>query len=266
MRDNHLVTYRMDVGPGNYDMLDQLVSLGKKYGVTLRPMLYPTTQAETYTLVKRYANDIKVWEIGNEQDAPRSGAQERINAMMPSVRGVEQAEAELHAGLKTTINIMACNPNGASQCEGDKNGDVWFLDMARASGWHFNFVSFHYCARQHEPGYWMDGYFAQMRTAAEKYQVPILYNETNCAEIFDGSTDGAGNCYTALDQILNEVVTKYSDIVAEVNVYEMLDQKSIAGVEGHFGLLYAMNQPKQTAALLASYAAMTSGITRRDAK
>jgi hypothetical protein len=259
MKDNHLVSYRVDVGPKDTAILDQLVSLGKKYGVTIRPMLYPNTQAETYALVKRYAADIKVWEIGNEQDAPRQGAQDRINKMMLSVRGVEQAEAELHAGLKTTINIMSCNPNAGSgsQCEGDQNGDIWFLDMAYASGWKFNYVSFHYYPRAHEPGYWMDTYFAQMRNAAQKYKVPILFNETNCGEIYDGDTDGASTCQTSLDQNLSEVVANYADIVEEVNVYEMIDQKSIAGVEGHFGVLASMGNPKPTAALLASYAAAT---------
>jgi hypothetical protein len=114
LQDNHLSAYRTDVGVTSTDILDQLVPLAKKYGVTVRPMLYPGTQAATYTLVKRYKDDIKVWEIGNEQDAPKAGAQDRINAMMPSVRGVEQAEAELHAGLKTSINMMACNDSAGS--------------------------------------------------------------------------------------------------------------------------------------------------------
>ena len=79
----------------------------------------------------------------------KNGAQDRINAMMQSVRGVEQAEAELHAGLKTSINIMSCNDEAGSgsQCEGDANGDVWFLDMAKASGWNFSYVTFHYYPR-----------------------------------------------------------------------------------------------------------------------
>src|SRR4029077_13195382 len=259
MRDNHLTVYRTDVGPQSTDVLDNLVPLAKKYGVTIRPMFYPNTKADTYALVKRYAADIKVWEIGNEQDAPRAGAQDRINHMMQSVRGVEQAEAELHAGLKTTINIMSCNPNAGSgsQCEGDNNGDVWFLDMAHASGWRFNYISFHYYPRAHEPGYWMDLYFQQMRTAATKYRVPIVFNEPHCGEIYDGNTDGAGACQTSLDQNLNEIVTKYADIVAEVYAYELVDEKSIEGVEGHFGVLYSMGNAKPTAAVLAAYGATT---------
>jgi Right handed beta helix region len=263
MQQNHLTVYRTDVGTSSTDILDQLVPLAKKYGVTVRPMLYPGTQAATYNLVKRYANDIKIWEVGNEQDAPKAGAQDRINAMMQSVKGVDQAEAELHAGLKTSINMMACNDSAGSgsQCEGDANGDVWFLDMAKASGWNFSYVTFHYYPRIHDPGHWMDKYLGQMRKAATKFGVPIFFNETNCGEIYDGNTDGGGNCNTALQQALDEVVGKYSDVVAEVYVYELLDQPDMAGVERYFGVCYAMGNCKPTAMTLSQFGAMTTGGT-----
>ncbi len=218
MQQNRLVNWRTDVGTTSTDILDKLVPLAKKYGVTVRPMLYPGTQAATYALVKRYAADIKVWEIGNEQDAPKAGAQDRINAMMQSVRGVEQAEAELRAGLKTSINIMSCNneAGSGSHCEGDPNGAVWFLDMAKASGWNFSYVTFHYYPRAHDVGHWMDKYLGQMRHAATKFGVPIFFNETNCGEIYDGNTDGGGTCPTSLQQVLDEVTGKYADVVQEV--------------------------------------------------
>jgi hypothetical protein len=263
MQQNHLTHWRTDVGTSSTDILDKLVPLAKKYGVTVRPMLYPGTQQATYNIVKRYKDDIKVWEIGNEQDAPKAGAQDRINAMMQSVRGVDQAEAELHAGLKTSINIMSCNDTAGSgsQCEGDPNGDIWFLDMAKASGWNFSYVTFHYYPRQFEPGFWMDKYFGQMKKASQKFGVPIFFNETNCGEIYDGVTNGAGNCQTSLQQGLNEVVTKYADIVQEVTVYEMLDEADMAGVERYFGVCYAMGNCKPTATTLASFGAMTAGGT-----
>jgi flavin-binding protein dodecin len=263
MQANHLVNWRTDVGTSSTDILDKLVPLAKKYGVTVRPMLYPGTQAATYNLVKRYKDDIKVWEIGNEQDAPKAGAQDRINAMMQSVRGVEQAEAELHAGLKTSINIMSCNneAGSGSQCAGEANGDVWFLDMAKASGWNFNYVTFHYYPRIHDPGYWMDKYFGQMRAAATKFGVPIFFNEVNCGEIYDGTTDGAGNCNTSLKQALDEVVARYADVVQEVTVYEMLDQPDMAGVERYFGVCTTVGNCKPTATTVAGFGAMTAGGT-----
>ena len=262
MQANHLTLWRTDVGTTSTDILDRLVPLAKKYGVTVRPMLYPGEQAATYNLVKRYKDDIKIWEIGNEQDAPKSGAQGRIDAMMKSVRGVDQAEAELHAGLKTSINIMSCNNDAAdSQCAGDPNGDIWFLDMARASGWNFSAVTFHYYPRIADPGYWMDKYFGQARKAAVKYNVPVFVNEINCGEIYDGNTDGGGNCNTALTQALNELVNKYADVVPEVVVYEMLDQPDMAGVERFFGVCKVLGNCKPTATTLAQFGAMTAGGT-----
>ena len=263
MQANHLTTYRLDVGTSSTDVLDKLVPLAKKYGITVRPMLYPGTQAATYALAKRYANDIKVWEIGNEMDAPKAGAQDRINQMIQSVRGVDQAEAELHAGLKTSINIMACNNDAGSgsQCEGDPNGDVWFLDMAKASGWNFGYVTFHYYPSIFEPGYWMDKYFTQMKKAATKFGVPIFVNEINCGEIYSGVTNGSGDCNTALTQGLNEIVNKYADIVQEVNVYEMLDQSDMGAVEQHFGVCYTLSNCKPTATTVAQFGAMTTGGT-----
>lgn len=261
LQANKLTHWRTDVGTSSTDILDKVVPLAKKYGITVRPMLYPGTQAATYNLVKRYANDIKVWEIGNEQDAPKAGAQDRINAMMQSVRGVEQAEAELHAGLKTSINIMSCNDEAGSgsQCEGDPNGDIWFLDMAKASGWNFSYVTFHYYPRLHEPGFWMDKYLGQARKASVKFGVPIFLNETNCGEIYDGVTNGSGNCNSSLQQALNEVVTKYADVVQEVTVYEMLDQPDMAGVERYFGVCVVLGNCKPTATTVAQFAALTAG-------
>jgi len=263
MQQNKLTVWRTDVGTTSFDILDKLVPLAKKYGVTVRPMLYPGTQEQTYAIAKKYKDDIKIWEIGNEQDAPKAGAQDRINAMLPSVKGVEQAEAELHAGLKTSINIMSCNneAGSGSQCEGQADGDVWFLDMAKASGWNFNYVTFHYYPRQFEPGYWMDKYLGQMRSASKKFGVPIFLNETNCGEIYDGNTDGGGPCTTSLKQLLDEVVARYADVVQEVVVYEMLDQPDMAGVERHFGVCFELNRCKPTATTVAQFGAMTAGST-----
>jgi hypothetical protein len=157
---------------------------------------------------------------------------------------------------------MSCNNDAAeSQCAGDPSGDGWFLDMAKASGWNFSFVTFHYYPRVHDVGYWMDKYLGQAKAASKKFGVPIFFNEVNCGEIYDGNTDGGGTCNTALQQALNEVVTKYADVFAEVVVYEMVDQPDMSGVERHFGVCYVLNNCKPTAATVAQFGAMSSGGT-----
>src|SRR4029077_4149375 len=62
-------------------------------------------------------------------------------------------------------------------------------------------------------------------------------------------------------QNLNEVITKYADIVQEVNVYEMVDEPGMIGVERYFGVCVVLGNCKPTLATLASFGAMTAGGT-----
>lgn len=259
LRDNNLKTYRLDVGSNSTALLDTLVPLGRTYGVKLRPMLYPTTTAAAYALAKRYANDISIWEIGNEQDFDRIGAQARIDALVTTARGIEQAATETGAPLKTSINIMACNvndPNG--RCPGDPNGDMWFLDLAARSGFKFGYITFHYYPSFGDKGFWFDMYLGQMRSAAAKYGVHVFINETHCGDIYQGTTDSghAGDraCFDGVSDFFTEIRTRYADIVDEVNMYELLDEPNYAGPEGHFGILKDLTRPKGILGLLAETA------------
>ncbi|MNS76489.1 hypothetical protein D3C72_1100380 [compost metagenome] len=253
----NLRSYRFDIDPRNFDVLDQLVVLAKKYNIILRPMAYPIStdaallQDVAYKMAKRYANDIKVWELGNEQDYDIAGAQARINNLVAMYKGVKKASDELGANIKTTINIMACNDDDRSataRCPGDKNGAIWFLDKAKASGFNFDHISFHYYAYYSDKGYWMDKFLYQARAASVKYNTKIFFNETNCADVYQGNTDGGfpGDkaCYDSVVQLLNEVKTKYADVISEVNMYELLNEPDNGGVEKHFGLMYNINSPK----------------------
>jgi hypothetical protein len=253
---NNLRTYRFDIDPRNFEVMDQMVALGKKYNITLRPLIFTISQTDMtlltnvgYAMGKRYANDIKIFEIENEQDYDRAGAQGRINAMVALYKGFKKASDELNANLKFTINIMACNDDDKTgRCGGDPKGDMWFLDMAKASGFNFDYISFHYYAWIGDQGYWFDKFLGQARGAAVKYNTKIFFNETNCGDIYRGNTDGGykgdGACYDSIVQLFKEVKTKYSDIIAEVNMYELIDDPESQGVEAHFGLMYNLDSPK----------------------
>ncbi len=257
--ENNLRTYRVDINPVSFTVMDHLVPLAKKYNIKLRPMIYPVAQATAYNFVKRYAHDVEIWEIGNEQDYKREGAQDRIDTMMETYRGIKQVASEMGLNIKTSINIMACNDIPAqSRCYNDPNGGMWFLDMARASGFNFDFITFHYYAYYGDKGFWMDKYLSQMRAVATKYNSKIFFNETHCAEIYAGEEDGDGDCVEAVRELFDEILEKYSDIVQEINVYELLDEPNIAPEipehERHFGLMYDINNPKPTFNLLVDYA------------
>ena len=258
----NLRSYRFDLVAGNTQVLNTMIPLAKKYNITLRPMLYPTSQANAYNFVKAYAKDIKIWEVGNEQDFDVAGAQGRINAMVTTYKGIKQASDETGTGLKTTINIMACNSDDRSagaRCPGDKNGALWFIDQAKASGFNFDYISFHWYPFFGDKGYWMDLYLGQMRTAATKYKTKIFYNEMNCGDVYQGSTDGgrAGDkaCYDSVKQLFDVIRANYSDIVAEINMYEMLDEPDHPVThERHFGMMYNINSPKPILDLVTEYA------------
>ncbi|MBS1969297.1 MAG: glycosyl hydrolase 53 family protein [Bdellovibrionales bacterium] len=257
----NLRSYRVDADPRNFTLLDEMVRLQKKYNVNVRPMVYPLTKADGYTLAKKYGADIKIWEIGNEQDYSKTGAQDRINAMVTMYQGMKQASDELGLNLKFTINVMACNSDDTSataRCPNDKNGAMWFLDMAKASGFNFDYISFHYYAYLSDKGYWYDMYFGQMRAMATKYKTKIFYNEVNCADIYQGNTDGgkAGDkaCYDSMKQLLTEVNANHKDIIQEINMYELLDEPNNDGVEAHFGLMYDLTKPKELFNLITSFA------------
>ncbi|WP_434775553.1 cellulase family glycosylhydrolase [Pseudomonas oryzihabitans] len=247
----------------NLPELDRLVSLARKYNITLRPVItHKLTQAQAYTLAKRYANDIKIWEIGNEQDYAKAGAQDRINTLVGIYRGIKQASDELGANLKTTINVMACNSDDrttTSRCPGDRNGAMWFLDQAKASGFNFDYISFHYYPYVDDKGYWMDMYLGQIRAMANKYKTKVFFNEMNCGNVYQGNTDGGRDgdraCYDSVKQMLTVLNTSYRDVVAEINVYELLDEPSLSVVhERHFGMMYDLKRPKPIFDMVTSFA------------
>lgn len=262
LSQKNLRSYRFDLVVGYTQVLDTLIPLAKKYNIILRPMIYPSTQAATYAFVKKYANDIKIWEIANEQDYDVAGAQARINEMVKTYKGVKQASDELGANLKTTINVMACNNDDRSasaRCAGKSDGVMWFLNMARNSGFLFDHVSFHYYPGNGDKGYWMDKYLSQLRLYATTFNTKIFYNEMNCAEIYQGNTDGGfkgdGSCYDGMTIALNELVNKYSDVIAEVNFYEMVDEPDHPVThERHFGVMYDLNTPKPLLDLYSEFA------------
>jgi hypothetical protein len=112
-------------------------------------------------------------------------------------------------------------------------------------------------------------YLGQLRTAAQTYKTPVFFNELNCAEIYTGNTTGGAEgdrgCYDSLAQLLRNVRDNYADVVSEVNVYELLDQTSIQGAEGHFGLMYDLTRPKPTLDLLTRFAQAPATATTADA-
>jgi endoglucanase len=265
MADNNMRIYRtghVQLDAMDFAGFDKLVALAKKYNITLRPGILKTTQAQAYQIAKRYANDIKVWEVGNELDMFPADAAKNIAIMATTYKGIKQASDELGANLKTTITIMACNiedTSATARCPGDKNGVTWFLDQAKAGGFNFDYIGFHYYPHFGDKGYWMDMYLYQMRFMATKFKTKIFYNELNCGEVYTGTTDGGKpgdkGCYDSVNQILTILNRDYKDVVQEINLYELQDEPTHqVEHEKHFGFLFSMGNPKLVFNVLKSFA------------
>ena len=241
LADNNLKSYRTDVGTGYLDNtteMNRLIGLCQKYGVILRPMIYPTTEANAYRYAKLYGDRVKVWEIGNEINLQgKTAAANVIPNMVATYKGMKRASDELGLNLKFTINVTACNSHhtGAA-CYGDVRGEIWFLEQAKAAGFNFDYVSFHYYAYIGELGSWYDLYFGQIVAISKMYGAKVFFNEMNAGEIYKaGTTGNEVSTANSLRQFLNEA-QKYKDYIQEINVYEFLDEPNMEGQEAHFGI------------------------------
>lgn len=252
----NLRVYRVDVEntPRGHETLDRLTKLGRKYNILIRPMLYVDNEPETaaYVLAKKYAADINVWELGNELNLRGPSTHFESIAKMKAARaGIDRASAETGVPLSTTLNVTA---GGKDYGLDDSLTTYTFVDRAIAAGLKFDIISYHYYPRIVDRGMgWINTYLDPLR----KYGKPVFINETGCGEIYDGDDGNSAKCVGAAESLLLEVEENYADMVKEINMYELFDNKDIKSAEGHFGLMFDINNPKLTMNMLASHAADT---------
>ena len=249
--------------------VNRLINLCRQYGVILRPMLYPTTEAKAYNYAKLFGDRVKVWEIGNEVNLRgRDGAEGRIDALVATYRGMKRASDEFNLGLKFTINVTSCNPNHpSSRCSGDVTGDTWFLDMARARGFLFDYVSFHHYSHFTDSQYWLDLYLGQLRGFAERYNTKIFLNETNAGEVYNGALGSEPIYAQSVRKFLTELNAKYSDVIAEINMYELIDEPHLTvEVEKHFGMFFNIDTPKPVWEVVKEFASQSRAIEEMPGK
>jgi len=103
----------------------------------------------------------------------------------------------------------------------------------------------------------MDMYLGQMRAMGTKYKTKVFCNGMNCGNVYQGNTDGgrAGDqaCHDSVKQMLTVFNTSYKDVVAEINVYELLDEPNNPVVHGqHFGMMYELKRPKPIFGMVTS--------------
>jgi len=236
-------TYRVDVSnsPQGFAALTKLVALGQTYNITIRPMLNVDSglASDAYTIAKAFAASIPVWELGNELNL-RGVSQftNSINLMIAARAGIMQAAAETGVPLQTVINVTS---GWGSPALDPVNATYPFIDQAISMGLAFDYISYHYYPGAIDSaGGWMKAYLDPLR----KYGRPVFLNEANCAQIYSGDNGDSAACTLVMAQLLDVVQQEYSDLITEFDSYEIIDDPSIGGVEGHFGITFTLSQPK----------------------
>lgn len=246
---NNLRHYRTDVGTGYLDNtaeMNRLINLCVANGVTLRPMIYPCTEAQAYAYAKAYGDRVKVWEIGNEVDLKGpTNAPAIVDQMAATYRGMKRASDELGLGLKFTANVTATNTRDKNNAAyGDANGATWFLDLCVSKGFKFDYISFHYYPHAYDSqSDWFDFYMVQVVAYAKRTNAKVFVNEFNAGEIKDGVYGDAQANVDSLRASLTKLNT-YKDVIAEITLYELLDEPNQEGTEAHFGLRTNLAVPK----------------------
>ncbi|MDP4025183.1 hypothetical protein Q8W71_21355 [Methylobacterium sp. NEAU 140] len=253
---NGITTYRVDITADarGRETLARLVALGRRHGIAIRPMLYvdDVTSEDVYRLVKAFAADIDLWELGNELNL--RGAEtfaESIRRMGVARRGVERAAAETGRPIRTAINVTAFA--GASGKGLDVGKTTYpFLDRAVAAGLPFDVITYHYypAATDRATG-WIRTYLEPLR----RYGKPVRVTETNCGGIYRGDDGDSAACAATVTDFLEVVRSDYADLISEVILYELFDDAAREpGAEQRFGLLFDLDRPKRTFAVARRFA------------
>lgn len=253
--------------PDKWSELDRLIALAKKYNITLRPMVYPTTEAQAYNYAKTFGDRIKVFEIGNEADIIKVDAEREayITAMGATYKGMKRASDEFGLGLKFTCNVTATNTRDKNnKAYGDANGPTWFFDKVAAAGFKFDYISFHYYPSAYDTqSDWFDFYMSQVVAHAKRTGAPVFLNEYNVGETYRLDANGKP-MYNGTQQICVDslrasltALQKYKDVIREICVYELLDEPNQAGVEANFGLRTTLANKKPTFDVVAQFAKET---------
>jgi hypothetical protein len=139
-----------------------------------------------------------------------------------------------------------------------------FLDFMASKGVKFEVISYHYyehfgTSPHHYYGHREEGGFDLFRRLAE-YKRPVVFNELNCAEIYDSDYENeAGKpktetCFKNLHATLKYFNEQKDLKIESVDIYELLDEPSKAPPENRFGLMYDIHHPKIPLYILTSFA------------
>ncbi|MBO9099496.1 MULTISPECIES: glycosyl hydrolase 53 family protein [unclassified Rhizobium] len=248
-------------------------SLGKSEGMpTRRKAIYDDAYARTYEVVKRFRADITDWEMGNEIDLktrfdngnkdigpPESWKAQTFNTprmldWASLLRGQSDAivavNKEFGTHLRSVLNVAQL-----------QFGFLNFMIDQRVA---FDVISYHYYEKL---GTDMTAHWNGSEEKVNLFKVlasfhrPIIINETNCGEIYDRDYQNVpgGNlnteCLRSFNNILSAIANQTEADIEGVEAYTLIDlPQQTSPIERRFGLMYDLDHPKLSLAILAQYA------------
>lgn len=219
----------------------------------------------TYNFVLQFKDLVTDWELGNELDlksgmaaspgawntgwnasewanVSANGSADYYRNWAATLKGQSDAIAAINAQyglhLRRIINITMTH--------------LGFLDYLTSYGVGYEVISYHYYQNRgtsplslaaQQPGSAVNNW--NLFTGLAAYKKPVVVNEFNCAEIYNGSYQNAANdplyaqCLSNLRVQLN-YFRKNSQIDLEgIYAYELYDEPANAAPENHFGMFFS---------------------------
>ena len=260
-----LTTYRVNVNPAfadKYERLSQLIAIAKQQGIQILPTIvikakdysdehaaHDDAKSKTYSLVKQFAGNLAIWELGNEYDLycldkGSSGASpaDYDTGKYNVVRGILRGMLE---------GLHEANPSASSIIETSKSDnypvDSGFLQRLIEDGVRFDMIGYHYYDKDgHVPTTKGGTRTSALKILHDGFRKPIWITE------FDKSSSGPNVGPSADSKAQGEALSRaMSEIAAEADrydvvnadIYELLNQPEILTQPGvkpnqaQFGIL-----------------------------
>jgi hypothetical protein len=227
---------------------------------------------ETTTLVNKYKDVIYDYELLNEVslrsevqgEVPwnSAGTSSSVYAgkpcyatMVSVLRGMSRAIHDIKASSGYPLRVIL----------GITGRDFGFMTYMQQQGVQVDVVGWHVYPHAGDASLTSDTWYGTGGPLSQlaKFNLPVHLNEFNCAEIYDDNYDnkaGSATTMTCLQGYKKHVADLLSQKMVNLeslHVYELMDESSVAGAEGRFGLMYDINRPKVQLSAITAFAGGT---------
>ena len=196
-----------------------------------------------------WINNEVPWNSAGTSTAPYAG-KPCVASATAAIRGATRA---IHDhGQRATVGVIG--------------RDFGWLSWLKQNNVAWDVTGYHIYPHYGDPSLASDPWFG---TNGPLYQLslfgkPITINEFNCGEIYDSNYENTAGqpdtetCLKSVNKHLQEI-RSYSggQPIGSVVTYELLDEPSKGVPENHFGLMYALNNPKIELYLVTAFAGGT---------